>query len=155
MLQKAFYFTVKALSVLKIFKFLSWHFGHVWKTSSLKRLISTFTTSQPGSQTIAIHTFPNISWSKGNQTIKFGQLKKNIKWWKFFLKNHTQNVVEKLFPDHFLNSQIWAYLQINSLKFYTVCLYCMPSWGLTLPDTGSGGLPRPYWLSLSSILCPP
>ena len=30
--------------------------------------------SQPGLQTIAIHIFPNISQSKGNQTMKFGQL---------------------------------------------------------------------------------
>ena len=31
-------------------------------------------TSQPGKQTIAIHTLPNISRIKGNQTMKFGQL---------------------------------------------------------------------------------
>ena len=31
-------------------------------------------TSQPGSQTIAIHIFPNISRSKDNQPMKFGQL---------------------------------------------------------------------------------
>ena len=31
-------------------------------------------TSQPGSQAIAIHIFPNISQSKGNQTMKHGQL---------------------------------------------------------------------------------
>ena len=31
-------------------------------------------TSQPGKQTIAIHVLPNISRSKGNQTMKFGQL---------------------------------------------------------------------------------
>ena len=31
-------------------------------------------TSQPGLQTIAIHTLANISQSKGNQTMKFGQL---------------------------------------------------------------------------------
>ena len=44
-------------------------------------------TSQPGLQTIAIHILPNISQSKGDQTIKFGQLigynKRNIfiqKW---------------------------------------------------------------------------
>ena len=30
--------------------------------------------SQPGKQTIAIHILPNISRSKGNQTMKFGQL---------------------------------------------------------------------------------
>ena len=39
-------------------------------------------TLQPGLQTIAIHILPNISQSKGNQTIKSGQLikynKKNI-----------------------------------------------------------------------------
>ena len=31
-------------------------------------------TSQRGSQTVAIHILPNISRSKGNQTIKYGQL---------------------------------------------------------------------------------
>ena len=39
-------------------------------------------TSQPGWQTIAIHILLNISQSKGNQTIKFGELieynKRNI-----------------------------------------------------------------------------
>ena len=39
-------------------------------------------TSQPGLQTIAIHILPNISQSKGNQTMKLGQLieysKRNI-----------------------------------------------------------------------------
>ena len=30
--------------------------------------------SQPGLQTITIHILPNISQSKGNQTMKFGQL---------------------------------------------------------------------------------
>ena len=31
-------------------------------------------TSQPSLQTITIHILPNISQSKGNQTMKFGQL---------------------------------------------------------------------------------
>ena len=31
-------------------------------------------TSQAGKQTIAIHVLTNISRSKGNQTMKFGQL---------------------------------------------------------------------------------
>ena len=46
------------------------------------RLTSKFMTTKPGLQTIAIHILPNISKSKGNQTMKFGQLieynKKNI-----------------------------------------------------------------------------
>ena len=53
---------------------------------------------------IAIHIFTNISRSKGNQAIKFGQLiEYNIR--NIFLKNHTQNVVEKLFPGSFLKNQ--------------------------------------------------
>ena len=47
---------------------------------------------------------PNISRCKGNQAMKFGQLidynMRNI-----FLKNDTQNMVEKVFPDSFLKSQ--------------------------------------------------
>ena len=31
-------------------------------------------TSHPGSQTITIHILPNISGSKGNQTMKFDQV---------------------------------------------------------------------------------
>ena len=31
-------------------------------------------TSQPGQQTITVHKLPNISRSKDNQTMKFGQL---------------------------------------------------------------------------------
>ena len=31
-------------------------------------------TSQPAKQTVTIHIVPDISGSKGNQTIKFGQL---------------------------------------------------------------------------------
>ena len=37
------------------------------------RVISKYVTSQPGSQAIAIHILINISRSKGNQAMKFGQ----------------------------------------------------------------------------------
>ena len=88
MIKNAFYFILKAL-VLKIFKFLSRLFGHVGKTGrknglirKMRRLTSKFMTSQPGSQTIAILILPDISQSKGNQAMKFGQLieynKRNI-----------------------------------------------------------------------------
>ena len=44
-------------------------------------------TSQPGQQAIAIHILHYISRSKGNQTMKFGQLKEcNMK--NIILKNH-------------------------------------------------------------------
>ena len=58
-------------------------------------------TSQPGLQTVAIHILPNISQSKGNQTMKFGQLieykKRNI-----FLQNYTENDAGRLVPGLFL-----------------------------------------------------
>ena len=37
-------------------------------------------------------------------------------------------MVEKLVPETFLKNQTWAYLWINSLKFYTVCFYYITSW---------------------------
>ena len=41
--------------------------------------------------------------------MKFGQLVEyNMR--NIFLKNHTQNMVEKLFPDPFLRNQTLAYL---------------------------------------------
>ena len=76
MIKNAFYFILRALFVLKIFKFLSWLSGHVEKTGLVRNMgwTSKFMTSQSASQTIAIHILHNISWSKTNQTIKFGQL---------------------------------------------------------------------------------
>ena len=52
----------------------------------------------------AIHILSNISRSRGNQTMKFGQLIDYDMREIFFLKNHTQNVVEKLVPDPFLKN---------------------------------------------------
>ena len=45
----------------------------------------------------------NISRNKGNQTKKFGQLIEHNRE-TLFLENHTQNVVQKLVPDPFLEN---------------------------------------------------
>ena len=66
--------------------------------------------------------------------MKFGQLVEYNMWNIFLKKNHTQNVVEKLFPDPFQENQNQAFLWINSVEFYTVCFHYMQSWGL-LKDT--------------------
>ena len=58
MMKNAFYFMLKAFFVV---------------TRKL-RLVSKFMTPQTGKQINAIHILPNISRSKGNQTMKFGQL---------------------------------------------------------------------------------
>ena len=64
-------------------------------------LISKFVMSQPGKQTIAIHILPNISTSKGSQTMNFGQLieynMKNI----FLEKSYTKcggETIPRQFP---------------------------------------------------------
>ena len=111
-MKNAFYFTWKTMFVLKIFEFLSWFFGLVKKKLDKKDKAK------------------NISRCKGNETMNFSMLiQYNMR--NTFLENHTQNLVEKLFPEPFLKSQHWADLWINSLKFYTVCFYFMPSWGLS------------------------
>ena len=67
-------------------------------------------TSQPGLQTIAIHISPNISQSKGNQTMKFGQLtqyhKRNIFLQKICGKWGRETSSRSLFT--FLKSLIWG-----------------------------------------------
>ena len=67
------------------------------------RLTSKFMTSQPGLQTIAIHILPNISQSKGNQTMKFGQF---IEYKKIniFFKNYAENEAGRLVQDLFLSA---------------------------------------------------
>ena len=68
MIKNAFYFISKAVFVAT--------FWSCMKNRLIRkvRLASKFMTSQPGLQTIVIHILPNISQSKGNQTMKFGQL---------------------------------------------------------------------------------
>ena len=51
-------------------------------------------TLQARQKIIAIHILQNISRRQANQTRSFVQLIEIL-----FLKNHTQNVVKKLFPD--------------------------------------------------------
>ena len=48
----------------------------VWENGLIRmlRLITKFMTSQTGRQIITIHILPNISRSKGNRTMAFGQL---------------------------------------------------------------------------------
>ena len=67
---------LKALFVLEIFNFLSWLFGYVRRRLDKKlRLISKFLTSKTGQQIIIRYLkWSNISRSKGNRAMKFGQL---------------------------------------------------------------------------------
>ena len=62
-------------------------------------LISKYKTPQSVKQAIAMRRLSDISRSKGNQKMKFGQLI------EYDIRNNTQNVAEKLFPDSFLINQ--------------------------------------------------
>ena len=75
--ENAFYFTVIAPFIPKIFKFL--FFFVMWETDVVKnlRLTSNVMPSSTGKQIITIHILPNISRNKGNRTLKFGQLIKD------------------------------------------------------------------------------
>ena len=53
-------------------------------------------TPQPGKQAVATHILHNISRSKDNQTMKFGQLIKcSIR--NIFSENYVENLLKKLF----------------------------------------------------------
>ena len=70
-------------------------------------------TSQHGQQTIAIHILTNISRSKENQAIKFGQLIESSLRNIFLEKSYTKCGGETI-PRPF------TYLWINILKFYFI-----------------------------------
>ena len=88
-------------------------------------------TTQPGKQVIAVHILSNISKSKGDETKKCGQLiEYNMK--KHFSSKTMHKIWWKNYPQTpLLRNWNWAYLWINSLKFFKVCFNCMPSWRLS------------------------
>ena len=47
-----------------------------------------------------------------------------------FLEKSYTKCGEETSPRPFSEKLKWAYIWINSLKFYTVCFYCLASWGL-------------------------
>ena len=76
-MRNAFYFTSKALFGLKIFEFLSWFFGQVAKRLDKKdRVNFKFYDVTAGltknCNTHIVHYLKK--WTKGNQTMTFGQL---------------------------------------------------------------------------------
>ena len=65
-------------------------------------------TSQTGKQIITRHMLPNISDSKGNQAMKFGQLiEYNVT--RFFFKSYAESEGGRLVPNIFLLFQKTLY----------------------------------------------
>ena len=86
--------------------------------------------SQPDWQTIVIHILLNISWSKGNQTMKFGQLieynMRNIFHEKSFAKCGGETS-PRPFPE---NWKLSISLDQQSKVLYSLLLF-MTGWGLS------------------------
>ena len=105
--EKWFYFTLKALFVHNIFKFLSWLFGHD-KNGLIRKIVRRY---NPVNKQLQYVYFP------------ISQELKAISQWSLVMRNV---FLEKsyticggeLFPGSFLKNQNWAYLWVNSLKIF-------------------------------------
>ena len=103
-MKNAFYST---LEVFSFSRYLNFCLGIlvIGKNDPIKmvRLLSKFMKSQPEKQTTAIHILSNISRSKCDEVMKFGQLiEYNMR--NIFLEKSTQSVVKNLFLDSFLKN---------------------------------------------------
>ena len=103
-MKNAFYFTLKALLVLEIFKFLSWIFCQVVKHLDQKDTNSKFICHHLGNKQLE-HSYCPVSQEV--KAIRHWSLVSQLKitWETFFLKNQTPNVVENLFLDPFPKNQ--------------------------------------------------
>ena len=75
MIKNSFYFTSEAIFLLKILEFLSWRFGHIAKRLDKEDEVNFKFCDVTAWLTNNRNTHvANISRSKGNPTMKFGQL---------------------------------------------------------------------------------
>ena len=93
-----------------------------------RRRFNVYTTSETSyRRLIDVKTTSCVYW-ESQLGYEIGQ---SITWETLFLRNHTQNMVETYFTDPFVKNKKWENLWINSIKFYTDCFFCIPSWGLS------------------------
>ena len=120
MMKNAFYFTLKALFILNIFSFLLLLFAHVEQRFDEKVNFKIYDVINRITDNYNIHIGQYLrKWKQPGSEI----WAVNITWKRFFLKNHSQNVEEKLFSDCFLKNKNWVYFWISRLKFCTVCFF--------------------------------
>ena len=126
-MKNAFYFILKALFVLKIFKFCP-EVLVMQKKDLIRRLrLITKFVSQARKQIVAIRILPSISRNKGNhQKMKFGQVIEYNMRNSFFEKLCTNGLREN--TPRFLSKKIKIY-QISGLTakrfiqfVFTICL---------------------------------
>ena len=155
MKKNAFYFTSIAFFILKIFKFLSWLFGHVskwldkkdnvnfkfydvtaWLTNNtqIAQYLKKYRQNDNEIGQLIEWYMRNIFLAKacakcGGETSPRPFLK-NWKWAYLWINSPCTKCGRETSPRSFLKNWKWTYLWINSLRFYTDSFYCMVSWGL-------------------------
>ena len=117
--KNVFCFTVKALFALKIFKSLTWLFYSCRKMAHKKakfnfKIYDVINREMSNYN----HVLSDISRCKGNQKMKYGQLIGYSMRYIFLKESYTKCGGET-------SSRSFSKTEINSLKFYTVCFYCM------------------------------
>ena len=125
-----FYFAIKALYVLKIFRFLSWIFGQVEKLFDQKDQVDLkiydVTTRETNNYNThrGIEYTQNISRSKGNQTKKSGQLiehnMRNIFLEKLYTKCGAETIPRHISKKSKLGISLdnWSKVLSSSFLFY-------------------------------------
>ena len=126
MMKSTFYFTLEAHAEDTEVSVLT--FWSCRKTTSLKNKVNfKIMTSWSGWQTIATHKLPNISTSKGNQTMKFCQLiRRNIFFEKSCTKFNEQTIPRlfskksrlSIFLDQVLCSLFLMYTKFRAIEIY-------------------------------------
>ena len=94
------------------------------------RLTYKFMTSRPGKQTIVIHVLPNIFRNKGNQAMKFGQLRKyNMK--NIFVEIPYTKRGGETSPRPFSERLKWSISLDQQSEFLFSSFYCISKWMTT------------------------
>ena len=94
------------------------------------RLTYKFMTSRPGKQTIVIHVLPNILRNKGNQAMKFGQLRKyNMK--NIFVEIPYTKLGGETSPRPFSERLKWSISLDQQSEFLFSSFYCISKWMTT------------------------
>ena len=116
-------YTLKARFVLKIFNFCLEFF--VMQKNGLIRKIRIISKFMAVNKELKYVYWPNLKkqGQSDNEIIEYNMT--NIFIEKSYRKCGGETISSPL-----LKNQNWAYLWINILKFFTVCFYFMPNWGL-------------------------
>ena len=112
-MKNVFYFTLKTLFLLEIFKFLSWLFDLVAKRLDKKDKVNFKFYNVTAWLTNSYNTYISQYFKRQRQSDHEIWSVNGMQHEEHFSWKIVQSVLQKLFPDTFLKSQNWAYHWIN------------------------------------------